>query len=765
MRRLLRYTGKGEEKVALVFGRTAAACHRAVTHLRHGAPGVPVWLFTTAEPDGETQRLCEQVYVRSGGLRLLLQAERLAWRRWVAISIGAWTGERGGWALKAAPFLIPPGRALLLNSHGDFFAGRPAPVARHVARVLRDAATHHGNAAADRFRGLLRKLGQSLLLAAGTVLAWFGHPQHRWFGKLHGREQLEPAVRPSAGQWMRWGAPEEIEDMLPLFADPRTFAVSRQQHCRAWRSMPVPLAPFRALQPGEASQVLAPIGRTILVDPAKLQALGGIPENGLPEAAWMRLFWKAAAAGWRSYSIGARAVQEVHEMPELPMQETAFVLQVAADPNLRRLGPREPDLARGAVGFAAETGGGVPEGSGKLKVLLVAPFLPYPLTHGGAVRMWNLCRALADRVDFVLVAIREQGEAVDYARLREVFRQVYVVDIDQRPAQDDRLPAQVRQHHSAALRALIAGVAREWRPDVLQIEYTHMANFRDAAPDVPAVLVEHDLTFSLYGQLAESCGEPEAAAEYRRWLEFERHWLEAFDAVWTVSEEDRKTAVRESGRPAELTFNVPNGVDVERFRPRDGQEPDAGSAPLEVLYVGSFRHLPNLLGFGVLEREVMPRVWQRLPEARLRVVAGPRHDQFWTPRQLDPRIELHGFVEDLRPLYAGAAVVAVPLQVSAGTNIKVLEAMACGKAVVTTPVGCAGLDLEDGRDAAVRADWDSFAAALCHLITGREERDRIGRQARRTVVERFSWNAIADRAHASYWTLAEPALTQRRRAV
>ena len=75
--------------------------------------------------------------------------------------------------------------------------------------------------------------------------------------------------------------------------------------------------------------------------------------------------------------------------------------------------------------------------------------------------------------------------------------------------------------------------------------------------------------------------------------------------------------------------------------------------------MGSFRHLPNTIGFETLEREVMPRVWKRFPNARLRVVAGPRHEQFWKKHALDPRIELHGFVEDLRPLYAGASVVAV----------------------------------------------------------------------------------------------------------
>src|SRR5262249_53940762 len=151
------------------------------------------------------------------------------------------------------------------------------------------------------------------------------------------------------------------------------------------------------------------------------------------------------------------------------------------------------------------------------RILLITPFLPYPLSHGGAVRIYNLCRALADRVDFVLVAIREKHDVTEYDKLNEIFREVHIVDIDERVSKDDRIPVQVRGHQSRAMRALIGDIARRWQPDLLQIEYTHMAGFRDAAPQIPALLVEHDLTFSLYRQLADTKPSAAAETEYRRW--------------------------------------------------------------------------------------------------------------------------------------------------------------------------------------------------------------------------------------------------------
>src|SRR5207245_7678957 len=122
----------------------------------------------------------------------------------------------------------------------------------------------------------------------------------------------------------------------------------------------------------------------------------------------------------------------------------------------------------------------------------------------------------------------------EYSKLREICREVYVVDRDERSSTDDSLPNQVRQYHSASMRALIAEKTREWRPDLLQIEYTLIAGLRDAAPELPAILVEHDLTFSLYRQIAEKDkANREAAREYERWLAFERRWLADYDAVWT----------------------------------------------------------------------------------------------------------------------------------------------------------------------------------------------------------------------------------------
>ena len=753
--------------------------------------------------------MCERVCRRNNALSLAVRAQSELWKRWVAISVATWTGERGAWPLKLAPFLIPPFRVLILNRDGGFFSGTPLNVFIHSVRADRDAmevswgrsreAIHSARVHCSNVYGGLCKLAAATGLSVlSTLLRWTFNPHVRLFRRLHGdqpllldagdadgagyvpfrqsgsdwdAEALESLARSSDARWVLWHSgtnTDSIPEAEPLFDDSRTFAVSPQMHFRGWKKQLAATAPFRTLQEGEASRVLAPLSETILVDRKKLLALG-IPRCSLPGTAWLILFWKAAAAGWRSYSVGRG--QLLKEQPEFPIQDTEFVLQALGDPALRRLCPRQEDLSRGNICFAPALNTSSRD-SERLKVLVVSPFLPFPLSHGGAVRIYNLCRELSGRVDFTLIAMREANQMVDYARLHEVFREVHVVDKDERTAADKSLPAQVSASESTSLRALISQLSQRLMPDLIQFEFTHFAGFRDCAPGVPALLVEHDLTFSLYRQLAEADSSPASWREYELWLDFERKWLAAYEGVWTVSEQDCARAIEEGKRSAERTFAIANGVDIDRFRPSEMVSSDTSRDSPEVFYVGSFRHLPNIIGFEKLCQEIMPRVWAKSPEIRLRVVAGPEHESFWKRfgrtrdlGALDPRIEIHGFVEDLRPLYARASVVVVPLDVSAGTNIKVLEAMACGKAIVSTPVGCAGLGLDDEHHLAIRRDGREFSDAICALLSAPWARSSMGARARRTVENHFSWVAIADRAYESYQAVAHQTPPRRQSSV
>jgi glycosyltransferase involved in cell wall biosynthesis/GT2 family glycosyltransferase len=388
------------------------------------------------------------------------------------------------------------------------------------------------------------------------------------------------------------------------------------------------------------------------------------------------------------------------------------------------------------------------EPAAKPVVLVASPYLPFPLSHGGAVRMYNLMRRAAADYDLVLLSFcdelaRPPQEVLDLCAEAVLVRRE---GTHLRPL--TRRPDVVEEFDQAAFRAALKATIRKHRPVLVQLEFTQMGLYAPDCAPTPTLLVEHDVTLDLYQQLLREDPSWELRQQHRRWVEFERGAWRRVASVVVMSEKDR--AMVEARRCDVL----PNGVDLERYTP--SSEP---SGARRLLFLGSFQHLPNLLALDWFLREVWPRLADRNPV--LHVIAGARHEHYldlYRERvRIDlsqPGIELEGFVSDVRPAYRRAEVVIAPLLASAGTNIKVLEAMAMAKPIVSTPAGINGIELSDGDDVLVTPDAASMAAAIDQLFDDAALRQRLSAHARRTVEERFSWDAIARQQLELYRSLA-----------
>lgn len=413
----------------------------------------------------------------------------------------------------------------------------------------------------------------------------------------------------------------------------------------------------------------------------------------------------------------------------------------------RALMPESEILALSS-GDVAVFPGCVPRG--RTTVMIVSPYAPYPLSHGGAVRMFNLMKRAAAEFDQVLVCFADSGHAPPPELLAICTEVVYV-----RRAGTHALPASprpdvVEEFDSPAMRAVLRQVVRKWAPAVAQLEFTQMAQYAvDCAP-ARTLLVEHDITLDLYAQLVAQNGDWETRRQLEKWERFERDAWSRVDRVVTMSEKDRATVAR--GNAVALA----NGVDLERFRPA-ASEPE----PKRILFIGTFQHLPNLLALEFFLREAWPEL-ERLG-ATLHVIAG-RDPQFYLDRYKErvqlgglsrSGIELEAFVADVRPAYERATVVIAPLLASAGTNIKIMEAMAMGKAIVSTAAGINGLDeLTPGQDVIVVSSGAEMAAEIGALFEDPQRRKSLEGAARRTVEEKFDWDGIARRQSVLYRELA-----------
>jgi glycosyltransferase involved in cell wall biosynthesis len=278
---------------------------------------------------------------------------------------------------------------------------------------------------------------------------------------------------------------------------------------------------------------------------------------------------------------------------------------------------------------------------------------------------------------------------------------------------------------SPELAATVARLAADPSTRVIADGPTEAAALAGLARRRPVIYNAHNLESAYRHELAASggLGSPE---QLRR---FERGVLARSAEAWMVSEADA-AAARELCPQATLRL-VPNVVDVSAIVP---VEPDVSAR--RALFVGNFTYEPNRTGLDFLVEQVLPRVWERLSDARLRLV-GAGLD---TPPSDDPRVEALGFVDDLADAYAGVSAAVVPLLQGGGTPLKFVEALAYGLPVVATPRAAAGLAVRDGEHCLLADGAEAYADALVRVL--RDGAPELGRNGRALAADRYSIDAL-----------------------
>jgi glycosyltransferase involved in cell wall biosynthesis len=363
-----------------------------------------------------------------------------------------------------------------------------------------------------------------------------------------------------------------------------------------------------------------------------------------------------------------------------------------------------------------------------VRIAVVTHVMPYPADSGTRIRVAQVVRALGRRHDVSVLSLEPGDASGATASLG--------VPVTVQPARVRRGLAPVAV--AAETRKALWRWVRDWRAQAVHLQGTFgaaAAGLGRARSDLPMIVDEgcvHHRSFGRAAALAPSrLGRLRAELRAWRLRRFERTVARHADAVIAVSPEE--AAIVRALAPGTPVVVAPNGVDVDAVTP----SPPGDAA----LFVGLLSYAPNRDAITWFAREVAPRLGGEGPEV---LVAGrePGRALQGLAAAL-PRMRLLGFVPDLAPLYARAGVFVNPMRAGGGTRLKVLEAMAAGKAVVSTSVGAEGLALTPGRDVVVADTAGEFAAAVRALLADPALAARVGRAARALVEARYRWQLCA----------------------
>jgi glycosyltransferase involved in cell wall biosynthesis len=273
----------------------------------------------------------------------------------------------------------------------------------------------------------------------------------------------------------------------------------------------------------------------------------------------------------------------------------------------------------------------------------------------------------------------------------------------------------------------------------------------DWSAGCPAALFTHNVEAQIWERHCKVARNPlwklASYLEYKALARAEAKYVRLASRVLTVSEQDRAFFSRYTD-PSRITA-IPTGVDTEYFKPRPEAE-----TPGAIVFTGSMDWMPNEDGVLWFAAEVMPLIRREAPEAEFRVVGRNPSAAVRSLERSDSGIHVTGRVEDIRPYLERAAVYAVPIRSGSGTRLKIFEAMAAGKAIVSTQIGAEGLPVRHGVDILLADSPNEFAARVVALLKDRSERGRMGEAARALVEQNYGWGRVAAEFEAVLASLA-----------
>ncbi|MDI6802822.1 MAG: glycosyltransferase family 4 protein [Bacteroidota bacterium] len=389
-----------------------------------------------------------------------------------------------------------------------------------------------------------------------------------------------------------------------------------------------------------------------------------------------------------------------------------------------------------------------------MKLLHIMPYSPVPPTFGGALRIYNLLRQMTKNHEVTLITF---GNSNTEFELRSHFdtnlKNIHVLNypylkpfkrFNQLFSLFNKSSFAFRRTYHQETQRLIDGIVTSDNFDIVQTEFPHMASYKINS-DAIKIMDAHNVEYSILKYQWQHTSSPLRKIFYHK--EFQKIFHEEItvcrrqDALLVTSADDKNTLDKDV--PDVPKYIVPNGVDTNYFIPST-EKPK----PHTLVFSGAMSYIPNYDGILYFLDNIFPLITKSIPDTKLYIVGN------MPPKNLLKRasenIIITGYTDDVRPYIWRSSVYIVPLRMGSGTRLKVLEALSMKKPIVTTTIGCEGIDVENGRTAIITDEPQAFAEAVIRILKDPYQSKNLIDNGFELVKKRYDWSVIGEKLDNVY---------------
>ena len=391
-----------------------------------------------------------------------------------------------------------------------------------------------------------------------------------------------------------------------------------------------------------------------------------------------------------------------------------------------------------------------------MKILMLTPYLPYPLLSGGQIRSYNLLKKLSKKHEITLFAlIKNEKEKQYISELEKYCHKVQVFKRSEKPFTFNNIfktafssfPFLVIRNQAPTIIDVIKKELIAQNYDLVHAEtFYMMPNLPESK--IPTILVEQTIEYLGYENYAKKANKflqkilKLDIDKIRKW---EKHYWRKADRLIVMSEDDKQFIAKELGNSDKISV-VANGVDTAWFEEKESKLNEHPT----ILSVGTFKWLPNQEAVDFLVQKVWPKIKEKIKNAELLIVGNAPTEKVINYGHKDKQINVAGRVEDIRDAFKQSHVLLAPVFSGKGTRYKILEAMACGTPVVASKIAIEGLDIKDGIHVLTSNKAEEMANLTAQVITDKKLWQKLSRNGKKFVSNNYDWKLISKKLDKIY---------------